>query len=206
MAKRQVRSTEHLLPSRTRSTLPAFEAQAAPKGGELHPVHGRAYRGTLASSRRDSDWQDQHAGTDTVLRYRQPGVRQDFNLFVLPPRISSLGFPNQPKFARETRRNAVPHRAAVFRFQRRHNGARLNPDSAVGNYQRSLGRPFRGEDNSFYHEGDRHGRCMGAQSSSADDELPSCDNLFETARSGVFATPGSPQAQGMPDLQQRNPG
>jgi hypothetical protein len=47
---------------------------------------------------------------------------------------------------------------------------------------------------------------MGVQSSSADDELPRGDNFFEPARLGVFATPGSPQAHGMPDLQLRNPG
>ncbi|HZD41291.1 MAG TPA: hypothetical protein VE131_11250 [Terriglobales bacterium] len=58
----------------------------------------------------------------------------------------------------------------------------------------------------IYLQADRHGRYMGLQSQSGGDGLASCDSHFETARLGVFATPGSPQALAMPDIHVRNPG
>jgi tetraacyldisaccharide 4'-kinase len=47
---------------------------------------------------------------------------------------------------------------------------------------------------------------MGSQSQGEGDELPGCGNHFETARLGVFATPGSPQALAIPNFQLQNPG
>ena len=47
---------------------------------------------------------------------------------------------------------------------------------------------------------------MGSQSQSEGDGLASCDNHYETARFGVFATPGSPRALAMPDLKLQNLG
>ena len=58
----------------------------------------------------------------------------------------------------------------------------------------------------FYLQTDGHGRCIGSQSQSEGNGLPSCDNDFETARLGVFATPGSPRVLTIPDLRLRMPG